>query len=244
MLRLTSVDTFYGRVQALRGISIHVDAGEIVTLIGANGAGKSTILQTISGLIRAGSGQISFDDLDVTTASSGRIVRAGLCQVPEGRQVFGSLSVADNLLLGAWSRWNGPNRRQVLVDMQEQFERFPILDERREQQAGSLSGGEQQMLALARGLMSRPRMLMLDEPSLGLAPIIASSFLAEVSRLRDEGLTVLLVEQNARAALRIADRGYVLETGRIVLEGTARDLLDNPEVQRAYLGAGTGDVWE
>jgi len=244
MLRLTSVDTFYGRVQALRGISIHVDAGEIVTLIGANGAGKSTILQTISGLIRAGSGQISFDDLDVTTASSGRIVRAGLCQVPEGRQVFGSLSVADNLLLGAWSRWNGPNRRQVLVDMQEQFERFPILDERREQQAGSLSGGEQQMLALARGLMSRPRMLMLDEPSLGLAPIIAGNFLAEVSRLRDEGLTVLLVEQNARAALRIADRGYVLETGRIVLEGTARDLLDNPEVQRAYLGAGTGDVWE
>lgn len=244
MLRITSVDTFYGRVQALRGVSLHVDPGEIVTLIGANGAGKSTILQAISGLIRASSGQISFDDLDVTTASSGRIVRAGLCQVPEGRQVFGSLSVADNLLLGAWSRWHGSSRRQVLADMQEQFERFPVLEERREQQAGSLSGGEQQMLALARGLMSRPRMLMLDEPSLGLAPIIASSFLAEVSRLRDEGLTVLLVEQNARAALRIADRGYVLETGRIVLEGTARDLLDNPEVQRAYLGAGTGDVWE
>ena len=244
MLRITSVDAFYGRVQALRGISLHVDAGEIVTLIGANGAGKTTILQTISGLIRASSGQIVFDDLDVTTASSGRIVRAGLCQVPEGRQVFGSLSVADNLLLGAWSRWNGPNRRQVLDDVDEQFDRFPALADRREQQAGSLSGGEQQMLALARGLMSRPRMLMLDEPSLGLAPIIASSFLAEVSRLRDEGLTVLLVEQNARAALRIADRGYVLETGRIVLEGTARDLLDNPEVQRAYLGAGTGDVWE
>ncbi len=244
MLRITSVDTFYGRVQALRGVSLHVDPGEIVTLIGANGAGKSTILQAISGLIRASSGQIAFDDLDVTTASPGRIVRAGLCQVPEGRQVFGSLSVADNLLLGAWSRWHGANRRQVLADMQEQFERFPVLEERREQQAGSLSGGEQQMLALARGLMSRPRLLMLDEPSLGLAPIIASSFLAEVSRLRDEGLTVLLVEQNARAALRIADRGYVLETGRIVLEGSARDLLDNPEVQRAYLGAGTGDVWE
>ncbi len=244
MLRITSVDTFYARVQALRGVSLHVDPGEIVTLIGANGAGKTTILQTISGLIRASSGQIAFDDLDVTTASSGRIVRAGLCQVPEGRQVFGSLSVADNLLLGAWSRWSGANRRQVFDDMQEQFERFPALSERREQQAGSLSGGEQQMLALARGLMSRPRMLMLDEPSLGLAPIIASRFLAEVSRLRDEGLTVLLVEQNARAALRIADRGYVLETGRIVLEGTARDLLDNPEVQRAYLGAGTGDVWE
>ena len=244
MLRLTSVDVFYGRVQALRGISLHVDPGEIVTLIGANGAGKSTILQAISGLIRANSGQIAFDELDLTTAASGRIVRAGLCQVPEGRQVFNSLSVTDNLLLGAWSRWNGPNRRQVFDDMNEQFERFPVLSERREQQAGSLSGGEQQMLALARGLMSRPRMLMLDEPSLGLAPIIASRFLAEVSRLRDEGLTVLLVEQNARAALRIADRGYVLETGRIVLEGSARDLLDNPEVQRAYLGAGTGDVWE
>ncbi len=242
MLRLTSVEASYGHVKALRGISLHVGQGEIVTLIGANGAGKSTILQAISGLVRADSGSIAFDGQDTTRANSGQIVRLGLCQVPEGRQVFGSLSVADNLLLGAWSRWSGANRREVLADVQDQFERFPRLGERRSQPAGSLSGGEQQMLALARGLMSRPRMLMLDEPSLGLAPIIASQFLAEVSRLRDEGLTVLLVEQNARAALRTADRGYVLETGRIVLEGTAQDLLNNPEVQRAYLGKGD-DVW-
>ncbi|HUS79843.1 MAG TPA: ABC transporter ATP-binding protein [Armatimonadota bacterium] len=244
MLRLTSVEASYGHVKALRGISLHVDAGEIVTLIGANGAGKTTMLQTISGLVRADTGNILFDGVDITSAGAGRIVRAGLCQVPEGRQVFGSLSVADNLLLGAWPRWGGQGKREVLADLHEQFERFPRLGERRRQPAGSLSGGEQQMLALARGLMSRPRMLMLDEPSLGLAPIIASRFFAEVSRLRSEGLTVLLVEQNARAALRIADRGYVLETGRIVLEGTAQDLLDNPEVQRAYLGKGYKEVWE
>jgi len=244
MLRLTSVEASYGHVKALRGISLHVDAGEIVALIGANGAGKTTMLQTISGLVRADAGSIVFDGTDITHAGPGRIVRAGLCQVPEGRQVFGPLSVADNLLLGAWPRWRGQGRRQVLADLREQFERFPRLGERRAQAAGSLSGGEQQMLSLARGLMGRPRLLMLDEPSLGLAPIIATQFFAEITRLRSEGLTVLLVEQNARAALRIADRGYVLETGRIVLEGTAQDLLDNPEVQRAYLGKGYKEVWE
>lgn len=244
MLRLTSVDASYGRVQALRGISLHVGAGEIVTLIGANGAGKSTTLNVISGLLRAQRGQIVFADQDVTNWAPHRLVRAGICQVPEGRQVFADLTVTDNLLLGAYSRWNRRERARVLEDLEAQFERFPRLGERRHQLAGSLSGGEQQMLALARGLMSRPRLLMLDEPSLGLAPIIAQQFLAEVRRLRDEGLTVLLVEQNARAALRIADRGYVLETGRIVLEGSVQDLLDNPEVQRAYLGKDYREVWE
>ncbi|MEA3403354.1 MAG: ABC transporter ATP-binding protein [Armatimonadota bacterium] len=244
MLRLTSVDAAYGRVRALRRVSLHVDEGEIVTLIGANGAGKSTALKVISGLMPAQSGTILFDGRDVTNWPPGRLVRAGICQVPEGRQVFDRLTTADNLLLGAYSRWGQAGRADVAADLQQQFERFPVLEERRSQLAGSLSGGEQQMLALARGLMSRPKLLMLDEPSLGLAPIIAQQFFAEVTRLRDEGMTVLLVEQNARAALRIADRGYVLETGRIVLEGTARDLLDNPEVQRAYLGKGYTEIWE
>ncbi len=243
MLRLTSIDASYGRVKALRGISLHVGAGEIVSLIGANGAGKSTTLEVISGLIRPDSGRIILGDEDVTSWRPGRLVRAGIAHVPEGRQVFGSLSVEDNLLLGAYSRARSA-REEIAADLQAQYDRFPRLHERRRQLAGSLSGGEQQMLALARGLMSRPKLLMLDEPSLGLAPIIAHQFLAEVKQLRDEGLTVLLVEQNARAALRIADRGYVVETGRIVLEGSAQDLLDNPEVQRAYLGRAYGEIWE
>ncbi len=242
MLRLTSVDASYGRVRALRRISLHVDDGEIVTLIGANGAGKTTTLAVISGLMPAASGTITFGEQTVTNWGPSRLVRAGICHVPEGRQVFGSLSVADNLQLGAYS--TGLSRQEIRALMREQFERFPRLEERRTQLAGSLSGGEQQMLALARGLMSRPKLLMLDEPSLGLAPIIAHQVMAEVQKLREEGLTVLLVEQNARAALRIADRGYVIETGRIVLEGSARDLLDNPEVQRAYLGKGYREIWE
>ncbi|MGI5817647.1 MAG: ABC transporter ATP-binding protein [Armatimonadota bacterium] len=243
MLRLTSIDASYGRVQALRGISLHVDAGEIVTLIGANGAGKSTTLEVISGLIQPDRGTIMFGGQDVTPWRPPRLVRAGIAHVPEGREVFGALTVEDNLVLGAYPRPRG-SRDEIAADLEAQYERFPRLHERRRQLAGSLSGGEQQMLALARGLMSRPKLLMLDEPSLGLAPIIAQQFLAEVRNLREEGLTVLLVEQNARAALRIADRGYVVETGRIVLDGTAQDLLENPEVQRAYLGRAYGEVWE
>jgi branched-chain amino acid transport system ATP-binding protein len=243
MLRLTSIDASYGRVKALRGISLHVDAGEIVTLIGANGAGKSTTLEVVSGLIRPDGGTIIFDGEDVSSWRPSKLVRGGIAHVPEGREVFGSLTVEDNLLLGAYPRPRG-SREEIAADLQAQFERFPRLHERRRQLAGSLSGGEQQMLALARGLMSRPKLLMLDEPSLGLAPIIAKDFLSEVEKLREEGLTVLLVEQNARAALRIADRGYVVETGRIVLDGTAQDLLDNPEVQRAYLGRAYGEIWE
>lgn len=244
MLRLTSVEASYGRVKALRGVSLHVDEGEIVTLIGANGAGKSTILKTISGLVRADTGSINFDDEETSAWGPVQIVRVGLCQVPEGRQLFGTLSVADNLMLGAYVRRARSSKREIVADIEEQYERFPLLADRRNQHAGSLSGGEQQMLALARGLMSRPKMLLLDEPSLGLAPIIAREFFETVSKLREEGLTVLLVEQNARAALQIADRGYVLETGRIVLEGTAQDLLGNPEVQRAYLGKGYEEVWQ
>jgi branched-chain amino acid transport system ATP-binding protein len=244
VLRLTSVEASYGRVKALRGVSLHVDEGEIVTLIGANGAGKSTILKTISGLVRADTGSISFDDEETNAWGPVQIVRVGLCQVPEGRQLFGTLSVADNLMLGAYVRRARSSKREIVADIEEQYERFPLLADRRNQHAGSLSGGEQQMLALARGLMSRPKMLLLDEPSLGLAPIIAREFFETVSKLREEGLTVLLVEQNARAALQIADRGYVLETGRIVLEGTAQDLLGNPEVQRAYLGKGYEEVWQ
>ena len=244
MLRLTSVEASYGRVKALRGVSLHVDEGEIATLIGANGAGKSTILKTISGLVRADTGSISFDDQETSAWGPVQIVRAGLCQVPEGRQLFGTLSVADNLMLGAYVRRVRSSKREIVADIEEQYERFPLLADRHNQHAGSLSGGEQQMLALARGLMSRPKMLLLDEPSLGLAPIIARQFFETVSKLREEGLTVLLVEQNARAALQIADRGYVLETGRIVLEGTAQDLLGNPEVQRAYLGKGYEEVWQ
>jgi len=206
--------------------------------------GKSTILKTISGLVRADTGSISFDDQETSAWGPVQIVRAGLCQVPEGRQLFGTLSVADNLMLGAYVRRARSSKREIVADIEEQYERFPLLADRHNQHAGSLSGGEQQMLALARGLMSRPKMLLLDEPSLGLAPIIAREFFETVSKLREEGLTVLLVEQNARAALQIADRGYVLETGRIVLEGTAQDLLGNPEVQRAYLGKGYEEVWQ
>ncbi len=244
MLTLTSVEASYGRVKALRGVSLHVEAGEIVTLIGANGAGKSTILKTISGLVHAEAGSIKFDGQEISGWSAGRIVSAGLCQVPEGRQLFGTLSTRDNLLLGAYPRRSRTSKAAIAADLEEQFERFPLLSERSQQQAASLSGGEQQMLALARGLMSGPRMLLLDEPSLGLAPKIVRQFFQTVVSLRDEGLTVLLVEQNARAALQIADRGYVLETGRIVLEGTAQELLENPEVQRAYLGRGYKEVWE
>jgi len=244
VLRLTSVEASYGRVKALRGVSLHVAAGEILTLIGANGAGKSTILKAISGIVQPEAGSISFNGYKISGWEPGRIVQAGLCQVPEGRQLFGTLSVADNLMLGAYARRGRCPKREIAADIQEQFQRFPLLAERRNLQAGSLSGGEQQMLALARGLMGRPTMLLLDEPSLGLAPIVARQFFETVSKLRQEGLTVLLVEQNARAALQIADRGYVLEIGRIVLEGTAQELLDNPEVQRAYLGKGYEEVWE
>ncbi|HHB91144.1 MAG TPA: ABC transporter ATP-binding protein [Anaerolineae bacterium] len=236
LLEIDRINTFYGKIQALKSISLHVDPGEIVALVGANGAGKTTLLNTISGLLRARSGRILFDGQDITRRRAAQIVRAGVIHVPERRQVFGTLTVYDNLLLGAYQRYRRDGRKAVLRDMDHVFELFPRLKERRKQLAGTLSGGEQQMLAIGRGLMARPKLLLLDEPSLGLAPLIVKHLFELIASLRNEGQTVLLVEQNARAALKLADRAYVLETGRIVLEGDARELLEDPRVQAAYLG--------
>jgi branched-chain amino acid transport system ATP-binding protein len=237
LLRLASLNVFYGPLQALKAASLHVNRGEIVALLGANGAGKSTTLNAICGLLRARSGTIEYDGSDITRALPEVLVERGLTQVPEGRQIFGELSVRDNLLLGAYLRLRRGERRAVEEDIQQMSALFPILEERMNQRAGTLSGGQQQMLAIARALMSRPRLLLLDEPSMGLAPLVVREIMQVVQRLRDEReTTVLLVEQNAAAALRIADRGYVLETGRVVLEGTATELLRDREVRRAYLG--------
>ena len=237
MLRLRNLNVFYGRVQAVRRASLHVGKGEIVALIGANGAGKTTLLTAVSGLMRADSGSIEFDSVDISKVSPDGIVKQGLSHVPEGRLVFGPMSVEDNLLLGAFTRRKKSQRSAVERDRDKMFEMFPRLKERRGQAAGTLSGGEQQMVAIARALMARPRMLLLDEPGMGLAPTVTRDIFTHVQELRDSlGLTVLLVEQNARAALKIADRGYVLETGRIILQGPAKELLANNDVQRAYLG--------
>jgi len=234
MLTLRNVDIHYGRVHAVRRVSLHVAPGEIVALIGANGAGKTTLLSAISGVLRASAGEIVFDGHDIAREKPERIVRLGLTQVPERRLVFGPLSVEDNLLLGAYSRFT---RRQVEADLREMYAMFPVLLDRRRQQAAALSGGEQQMLAIARALMARPRCLLLDEPGMGLAPQVCKEIFKRVAALRqDRGLTVLLVEQNAKSALAIADRGYVLETGRVLVSGTSEELLANRDVRRAYLG--------
>ncbi len=234
LLTLRNVDVFYGRIHAVRRVSMHVSAGEIVALIGGNGAGKTTLLTTISGLVRASGGEILYDGASIMKARPDRLVAAGVAHAPEGRKVFGPMTVADNLQLGGYTR---KDRAQAARDLEEIYAMFPVLAERRQQPAAALSGGEQQMLALGRALMARPRLLLLDEPSMGLAPRIAQDIFRHVVTLRRElGLTVLLVEQNAKAALRIADRGYVLETGRIALQGPADELLANRDVQRAYLG--------
>jgi branched-chain amino acid transport system ATP-binding protein len=237
VLRIASLNAFYGPLHALKGASLHVNSGEIVALLGANGAGKSTTLNTICGLLRARSGAIEFDGIDISRTRPEVLVARGLTQVPEGRQIFGELSVRDNLQMGAYLRLRRGERRAVEQDIEQMAALFPILQERMSERAGTLSGGQQQMLAIARALMSRPRLLLLDEPSMGLAPLVVREILQVVRRLRDEReTTVLLVEQNAAAALRIADRGYVLETGRVVLEGTAVELMRDREVRRAYLG--------
>ncbi len=233
MLRLRSVSAFYGQIQALRNVSIHVAPGEAVALIGANGSGKSTILRAISGLAVRKKGQILFNDIDITNAACERIVRLGISQVPEGRQVFASLSVRDNLILGALTNSNGAYARKGIERV---YMIFPVLGERGRQLAGTLSGGEQQMLAIGRALMARPKLLLLDEPSMGLSPLVAREIFAVLQKLREAGTTILLVEQNARMALNLADRGYVIETGEVVIEGTSEELLANREVQRAYLG--------
>jgi len=237
MLRLRNVDAGYGALTVLRRVSLHVSAGEIVTIVGANGAGKTTLLKTVMGLLRARAGEIEFDGKPAAGLATERVVAMGCSLVPEGRQVFAPMPVKENLLLGAHVQVRRGHGREVAGDLERVYDLFPILRKREQQLAGTLSGGEQQMLAIGRALMARPRLMMLDEPSMGLAPLVVKDIFSIIQRIRAEGTTVLLVEQNARSALRIASRGYVLETGRIVLQGTAEELLANRDVQRAYLGA-------
>ena len=235
MLRIRNLAAGYGKLKVLKQISMHVASGEIVTIIGANGAGKTTLLSTIAGLVKAASGEIVFKGKDLRTLVASSIPALGCVMVPEGRQVFASMSVEENLLLGGHVVRN--QGEQVMGKLLgHQYDLFPILGERKGQLAGTLSGGEQQMLAMARALMARPSLVMMDEPSTGLAPLIVKGIFEVIVRLRDEGNTVLLVEQNAKAALAIADRGYVLETGKVIVQGPAQDLLSNQDVQRAYLG--------
>jgi branched-chain amino acid transport system ATP-binding protein len=236
MLKIRNLDAGYGKLRVLKNISLHVDGGEIVAMIGANGAGKTTLLHTIIGLIKPTKGDISFLGQSCARATVGRIVASGCALVPEGRQVFAPMSVEENLLLGGAVLQREQGRTAVLAELDHQYELFPILRERRRQLAGTLSGGEQQMLAMGRALMSRPRLVMMDEPSTGLAPLIVRDIFRIIRRLRQEGNTVLLIEQNAKAALAIADRGYVLEVGKVIIQGPATDLLANADVQRAYLG--------
>jgi branched-chain amino acid transport system ATP-binding protein len=237
VLILKNVDVFYGKIHVIKRVSLHVNKGEIVTLIGANGAGKTTLLRTISGLLLSTNGSLVFDDLDIAQQGAHAIVKKGISHVPEGRLVFKPLNVEDNLVLGSFNRYSLKNRAAIKDDIEMIYSIFPVLKKRKKQLAGTLSGGEQQMLAIGRALMARPRLLLLDEPSMGLAPMIIKEIFRYIVELRNTyGLTVLLVEQNARSALRIADTGYVLETGRIILQGPAEDLLMNKDVQRAYLG--------
>jgi len=236
LLRIRNLQTFYGRIRALDNISLSVRPGEIVALIGANGAGKSTILNSISGILTPTHGDIFFEGIRLNNRSPESVVRLGISQVPEGRLIFHPLTVLENLELGAYVRFKKRDKARIFEDLDMVFTLFPTLAERRDQVSGTLSGGEQQMLAISRALMARPKMLLLDEPSMGLAPLVTAEILRTIVRLRDEGITILIVEQNARAALNIADRGYVLETGRVILEGTGSELLEDSEVKRAYLG--------
>ena len=244
MLKIRNLKSYYGSLRVLKGVSLHIEEGEIVALIGANGAGKSTLLHSIVGLIPRKEGEIYFGQQDIIQCSPREIVIRGISLIPEGRQLFSPMTVRDNLILGAYQRYRKEDRGKIREDLEEVLERFPILRKREKQMAGTLSGGEQQMLAIGRALMSRPRLLLLDEPSLGLAPLIAAEIFRIISHLCQEETTVLLVEQNVRAALKIANRAYVIETGKIVLEGTPEELLGNKEIKRAYLGKGYREIWE
>ena len=233
MLKVEDINVYYGAIHAIKGISLNVEKESITTLIGSNGAGKSTTLHTISGLLKPKTGKILFEDCDITGVAAHKIVGMGLCQVPEGRHVFANMTVMENLELGAYLR---KDKEGINKDLTEVFTKFPRLLERKYQISGTLSGGEQQMLAMGRALMRRPRLLLLDEPSMGLAPLLVQEIFNIIKEINDGGTTVLLVEQNAKMALSIADKAYVLETGKITLEGTGKDLLRSEDVQKAYLG--------
>ena len=245
MLRLVNVNSYYGLVHVLKNVSLHVSKGEVVTLIGANGAGKTTTLRSISGLHPVREGEIFFDGKDITGLGTEKLVKLGLSQVPEGRQIFWPMTVIENLELGGYLIYKQQGKKQLKAGIDEMFAMFPILKERKRQYAGTLSGGEQQMLSIAMALMCKPGFLLLDEPSMGLAPLIVKEIFKVIVRLKEEaGLTVLLVEQNANAALKVADRGYVMETGKIILEDEADALMKNQEVIRAYLGRDQREIWE
>jgi len=236
MLFIRQINAFYGGIHALKEVSLYVEDREIVTLIGSNGAGKSTLLNCISGVVPTRAGSITFDNLELTRLPTEKIVGKGVVQVPEGRQLFGPLSVLENLELGAYLRFSKGEKKETEKNLYYVLNLFPILKERKNQSAGTLSGGEQQMLSIGRAIMSHPRLMLFDEPSLGLAPLIVIEIFDVILKLKKDGTTILLVEQNARAALKIANRGYVIETGRIILEGEARGLIENEEVKKAYLG--------
>jgi branched-chain amino acid transport system ATP-binding protein len=233
VLQVENLNVYYGAIHALQGISFNVAAGEIVTLIGANGAGKSTTLRTLSGLLRSQTGSITFKGMDIATVPAEKIVEMGMSHVPEGRKIFAPLSVKENLMMGAYTRSDQEEIQQTLARI---YQSFPRLKERSSQYGGTLSGGEQQMLATARGLMSKPTLLLLDEPSMGLSPILVEEIFRIIVEINKQGTSILLVEQNAQMALSIAHRAYVLETGRIVLSGPAKQIADNPQVKTAYLG--------
>jgi len=233
MLEVSNLDVFYGKSQALRGVSLRVDEGEIVALVGANGAGKTTLLNTVSGLLRPASGNVEFLGKRIDRLAPHKIMKLGICQIPEGRKLFSDMTVGENLEMGAYSSEARKRRKETLEQV---YKIFPVLGERRRQSAKKLSGGERQMVAIGRGLMSNPRLCMFDEPSYGLAPKLFLEVLEVVKRLREQGITILLVEQNVRNTLEVADRAYVIENGQIVLDGTSKDLLQNEQVKTAYLG--------
>jgi len=242
LLSIQNLHVSYGPIKVLKGVSLHIDQGEIVALIGANGAGKTTLMSTISGLLRPQSGEIKFEGQDIIKFPPDKIVKLGISLVPEGRQIFAPLTVLENLELGAYLR--SKDKKGIKEDLDKIFSIFPKLKERKNQQAGTLSGGEQQMLAIARAFMARPRLLLLDEPSLGLAPMVLELIMDSILELNKEGLTILIVEQNAIKALEISTRGYVLETGRIILQGSSNELKEDPDVIRAYLGKDYEEITE
>ena len=237
MLELNNVTSGYGKFQVLKAVSIKVNAGEIVCVVGANGAGKTTMMRALSGIIPIWQGNKTFNHKDVTRLSATKLTKAGIIQIPEGRLIIKELSVEDNLRLGAYSHYFKLGKAEYRKDLDSVYELFPILNKRTHQKAGTLSGGEQQMLAIGRGLMGRPKMLLLDEPSLGLAPLVVSTIFKVIKELNQNGLPILLVEQNVRAAMRISNRGYVLETGSVVIEGTCENLLKDEKIVKAYMGA-------